>query len=113
MKLISNWIISTIAIIITAFLIPGVYVDGLFVALMLAIVLAAINTFLRPLFILLTLPLTVLSLGLFVFIINALLVLLAAFIVPGFHVDGFWRAMLFAIVLAVINAVFNKMKREE
>jgi putative membrane protein len=68
--------------------------------------------FIRPILILLTLPITVLTLGLFSLIINALLVLLASLIVPGFSVDGFWTALLFAIALAVINWVFHMWSQQ-
>jgi putative membrane protein len=108
MKLFINWLIYAVAIIITAFLLPGVEVSGLFVALVVAVVIGGINAFVKPLFVLLTLPLTFLTFGLFLFVINALLIMLAAWIVPGFQVAGFWWALLFAVVLSVVNAVLYK-----
>jgi len=104
---IKNWIISTIAILIATYLIPGVSVT-LVGAIILAVVLGVINAFIRPVILILTLPLNILTLGLFSFVINALLVLLASKIVTGFTVKGFWWAMLFSIVVSLINSLFNK-----
>lgn len=109
MRLILNWLAAAVVILIAAFLLPGVSVDGLVAALILAVVLGAINGFIRPILVLLTLPLTILTLGLFLFILNALLIQLAAAIVPGFHVASLWSAMLFSIVLSIISAVLYQM----
>ncbi len=108
MKLILNWLIYTVAIVISAFILPGVTVSGFVIALVVAVVIGAINAFVKPLFVALTLPLTFLTFGLFLFVINALLVMLAAWIVPGFQVAGFWWALLFSVVLSVVNSVLYK-----
>lgn len=84
--------------------------DGIVAALILAVVLGGINAFIKPLILLLTLPLNVMTLGLFTLVINALMIMLAAMIVPGFSVDGFLWAFLFGIVLALVNAVLNRFK---
>lgn len=89
-----------------AYLLPGVEVT-LIGALVLAVVLGLINIFIKPLIFVLTLPLTIVTLGLFSLVINALLVMLAAYVVPGFLVAGFWPAFFFAILLSLINAVFG------
>ena len=107
MKILINWLIYTLAITITAYLLPGVTVAGLGVALIAAVVLGLINAVLRPLFIFFTLPLTILSLGLFVFVINALLVLLASYFVDGFMVGGFWWALLFSLIVSGVNGLFG------
>lgn len=112
MKTIIHWLISALAILVTAYLLPGVSVDGLLAAFILAIVLGAINTFLRPLLVLLTLPLTVVSLGLFVLFINGFLVILATYIVPGFSVANYWWAFLFGIVLAIVSYVLEIFEKE-
>ena len=112
MKIIIHWIVSALAILITAYLLPGVHVSGIFAALVLAVVLGAINAVLRPLLIILTLPLTIVTLGLFVFAINGALILLASYIVPGFVVAGFWWAVLFGIVLAVVSFVLDTFEKE-
>jgi len=103
MSFLLQWLVSGLAIIITAYLLPGVKVTGFFAALVTALTLGLINAFIRPVLILLTLPLNILTLGLFTLVINALLILLAAAIVPGFSVQGFWWALLFGLVLAVIS----------
>ncbi|MBU3668841.1 MAG: phage holin family protein [Candidatus Taylorbacteria bacterium] len=106
MKL-TQWIVSAIAILIAAYLIPGVEVT-LVGALVLAVVLAIFNLFIKPIIFILTLPINILTLGLFSLVINALLILLADKVVPGFAISGFWIAVLFSIVLSLIHAVFNK-----
>ncbi len=107
MKTIIHWLISALAIMVTAYLLPGVHVSGFVAALVLAVVLGAINAILRPVLVVLALPITIMTLGLFVLVINALLVLLSAKIVPGFTVTGFGAAFLFGIVLAVVNWVLG------
>ena len=93
------------AIGIAAYLVPGATVT-LIGALILAVVLAALNLLIRPILLVLTLPITILTLGLFSLVINAFLVWLAAAIVPGFSILDFWSALFFAAVLAVVNWVF-------
>ena len=100
---------ATLGVIIAAYLVPGVTVT-LWGAIIAAVVLGALNLFIRPILVILTLPITIITLGLFSLVINALLVLLAALIVPGFSVAGFWTALVFAFVLAIINWVFNSWK---
>lgn len=109
MKIILNLIVSVIAIGISAYILPGVTIAGFVPALVVVVVLAAINLVIKPIIVLLTLPINILTLGLFSLVINAGLVMLASAIVPGFSVAGFWSAFLFAIVLAVVNAVFGKL----
>lgn len=101
-----HWIVSAIAIIITAYVLPGATVT-LSGALILAIVLGLINMFIRPIIRFFTLPINVLTLGLFSLVINALLILLAARIVPGFAIAGFWTAFWFSIILSIVNAIFG------
>lgn len=110
-ELAGHWLISTVAVVITAYLLPGVAVEGLFAALVAAVVLGIINAFIRPVALLLTLPLTVVTLGLFALVLNALLVLLAAAVVPGFVVAGFWWAVAFSLVLSLVNAVLYRFRR--
>jgi putative membrane protein len=96
-------LISTVAVFVTAHILPGVHVENIGVALVVAVVLAIVNSFIRPLLLILTLPINILTLGLFTFVIIGGLVLLVAAIVPGFKVDGFWWAVAFALVFAVVN----------
>lgn len=109
MNIFLNWLLSALAIVVAAYLLPGVRVDTFIAALVLAIVLGVINAFLKPVLSFLTLPINILTLGLFGLILNALLIMLAAAIVPGFRVDGFWWAFLFGIVLALINAFLHML----
>ncbi len=91
---------------LTAFIVPGASVT--FVpALIAAIVLGVLNMFIKPIILVLTLPINILTLGLFTFVINGFLVLLASKMVPGFYVGGFGTAMLFGLVLALINMLFH------
>lgn len=113
MKTLIHFIVSALAIIITAYLLPGVHVSGILAALVLAVVLGIINAILRPILVFLTLPLTILSLGLFVLVINGLLIMLASYIVPGFTVDNFWWAILFGIVLAIVSYFLGIFEKEE
>lgn len=106
MKTLFHWIIATLAIGITAYVVPGVTVTllGAFIA---AVVLGALNLIVRPIIVILTFPITLLTLGLFTLVIDALLVMLVSYVVPGFLVAGFWPAFFFAIVLAIVNWVFH------
>lgn len=111
MKIFLHWIIGALAILIASFIVPGVVVTPV-VAFVAAVVLGALNLFIRPVILLLTLPLNILTLGLFSLVINALLVMLTSYLVPGFLIIGFWEAFLFAVVLSVINWVFNSWGRD-
>ena len=106
MKLFFHWFIAALSILIAAYIVPGVSVT-LTSALVAAVVLGALNLFIRPILLVLTLPITILTLGLFSLVINALLVMFASYLVPGFLVTDFLTALLFALVLAVINWVFH------
>ncbi|TSC70077.1 MAG: putative membrane protein [Parcubacteria group bacterium Gr01-1014_46] len=112
MKIFTHLLVSAVAIIITAYLLPGATVT-LVSALILAVVLGIINVFIKPVVKLITLPLTIVTLGLFSLVINALFVLLASKIVPGFSVAGFWTAFWFSIILSLVNALFNRFKDED
>lgn len=111
MKILINWFLSGAVIFIAAYLFQdkGVHVDNFFTALVIAIVLGIINAILKPILLLLTLPINVLSLGLFTIIINAALIMLATFFVPGFRVDSFWWAILFGLVLSLLNWFVQKL----
>jgi len=104
-----NWVINALVIMAVAYLLPGIHVASFWTALVLAVVLGILNLLIRPLIIVLTLPITILTLGLFLLVINALIVLLASIIVPGFKVDGFIWALLFSILVSLINLVLPKI----
>lgn len=107
MKLLANWIVSGLLILVIAYLLPGVTVSGFFVALVLALVLGLINAFVKPFVMFLALPINLLTLGLFAFVIDALLIMLAAYLVPGFDIAGFWWALVFALAMAAVNMVIK------
>ncbi len=111
MQILISWLISALAILATAYILPGVKIESFFTALVTAVVLGIINSILKPILLLLTLPINVLTLGLLTFVINAFLVLLAAQIVPGFKVDGFWWALAFSIVLSLVNTVLGNLTK--
>jgi putative membrane protein len=106
-KLFLKWLIMAVSILIAAKLIPGVAVSGVWAALMLAVFLAVINIIIRPILIIVTLPINILTLGLFTFVINALLVWLSSSIIEGFDVAGFLPALYFSVILSVISYLLN------
>lgn len=111
MQTIIHWVLNALAVIIAAYLLPGVHVTGFTAALILALVLGLINLVIRPVLLALSLPINILTLGLFTFVINALMVMLAAKLVPGFSVDGFLWALIFGILLALVNSVLHKFDK--
>jgi putative membrane protein len=113
MAIVINWIVATVAVIVSAYLLPGVQVSNLFAAFVAAVVLGVINAFVRPVLLVLTLPINIVTLGLFTFVLNALLIMLAGALVPGFGVDNFWWALAFSIVLALVNAVLGSFKSDK
>ena len=111
MVLLLKWLIMAISILASAYLIPGVTVSGFFAALWVALFLGIVNVLVKPVLILITLPINIVTLGLFTFAINALLILLASSAIKGFQVTGFWVAMLFSIVLSAINYLLGFLLR--
>ncbi len=104
-----NWIVSAMVIFSIAYILPGTTVVDFTAALVVALVLGIINALLKPVLLILTLPINILTLGLFTFILNALLIILVSNIVPGFVVDGFLAALIFGIVLSVVNTVVHNL----
>jgi putative membrane protein len=107
MNLIIKWLVTTAAIMISASLITGVSINGFWSALCLAAVLALFNVTLKPLLIILTLPINILTLGLFIFVINTLIILISSTIVKGFSVSGFWPAFVFSIAISIFSYLLN------
>jgi putative membrane protein len=105
-------IISSLAVFLAAYLLPGIDVDNYLTAVLVAIVLALLNGFLKPVLIILTIPFTVFTLGLFLFVINAAMVLLAARFVDGFSVDGFWWAVVFSILLSILTSILESLGKK-
>ncbi|MBI2984957.1 MAG: phage holin family protein [Candidatus Kerfeldbacteria bacterium] len=102
-----RWLISALTLMLVAYLVPGVAVASFYTALVLALVLGFLNAIIRPLLIFLTFPITILTLGLFAFIINAGLFLFASSFVKGFEVDGFVSALVGSLLLWVMNWMIN------
>ncbi len=115
MRILLVWLINTLALIAVAYLMPAVTVSSFWSALIAALILGLVNAFIRPLLVLLTLPATVITLGLFIFVINGLLFWFVGSFVEGFVVQGFWAgvfgAILFSIVSWVLSALVLKGKR--
>lgn len=113
MKLIVKFILSAIAVVIISKLLPGVEVVDYLTALIVAVVLAVLNLFVRPLLVLLTLPATILTLGLFLLVINGLIILLAGHLINGFQVSSIWTAILFSILLTILQSIFHSVLQED
>lgn len=104
-------LISTFAVFISAYLLNGVSVEPFTTAIVVAFVLALLNALLKPILVILTIPVTVMSLGLFLLVINAFIIQLAAYIVRGFEVANFWWALLFSIILSVVSWLLEQPVR--
>ncbi len=113
MKLLITWIASALAILLSAWLAPGVYISGFGTALIAAVVLGAVNAIIRPILIILTLPINILTLGLFTLVINALMVTLTAFILSGFSVRNLFTALIFSLILSLVNWVIEALLKDE
>lgn len=103
-------LLSTVAVLVTAYILPGIHVSSFLTALAVAVVMAIINSLILPLLLLITLPINILTLGLFTFVIIAGCVMLASAIVPGFVVDGFLWALAFGVVLSVVNFFLHSLE---
>ncbi len=103
MRLLATWLINALALFALPYLMRSVRVDDFMTAMLVSVVLGLVNTIVRPILLLLTLPVTLLSMGLFVFVLNGLLFWAVARMVPGFHVFGFWSAVWAAMLYSVIS----------
>jgi putative membrane protein len=105
MRFVLQILLTGIIVVLLANLLPGVSVSGYGTAILVAVVLALLNLIVKPILVLLTLPVTILTLGLFLLVINAIIILMADAFIPGFGVAGFWVALLFSVLLSLIQAV--------
>ena len=110
MQVLISLILSSIAVFVAANILPGVHIDGFGTAVIVAVILGLINAFIRPILLILTLPITILTLGIFSLVVIAFCVKLATWIVPGFQVDGWLWALVFAVVLAIINMFIGSIE---
>ena len=108
-----RWLVLTAAVLTASWLLDGIRVNGIFPALLAAALLGILNAILRPLLILLTLPLNILTLGLFTFVINALMLMIVSAIIPGFYVRGFWTAVLGALIIGGASWLLNRFVGSE
>ncbi len=106
-------ILNAVAILLASLLLSGVHVDGFWAALLLALVLAILNVVLKPILVILTIPVTVLTLGLFLIVINAGVLLLADYFVDGTRIDGFWWAVLFGFIVSILNSILYSLAGEK
>lgn len=114
MKTFLKILLTALAVIVLANILPGVKVGGYFAAVLVAIVIALLNMVVRPLLIFFTLPATLVSFGLFIFVINAVIILLADSLLNNFEVAGFWNALFFSILLSVFrSALFSLLKKDD
>lgn len=105
-------LISAVAVIVTSYLLPGVMLKGLLPAIGVAAVLALMNAFVKPALILITVPITVFTMGLFLLVINALIILFTDALIRGFEVENFWWALLFSLILSLVSSILGTLTKE-
>jgi putative membrane protein len=114
-EILKNWLISALVILLVAYVLPvlgvGVHVANLVVALKVALVLGLVNVIIKPVILFFTLPLTVVTLGFFVFVVNAFMMMLTASLIDGFYVSGFLSALLFSLALSFVNSLVKDGRR--
>ncbi|GAB2887107.1 phage holin family protein [Paralcaligenes sp. KSB-10] len=109
MEIILVWILNAVALLVVAYILPGITVSSFGSALIAALVLGLLNTLVKPVLILLTLPITIVTLGLFLLVLNALVFWFAGSILKGFHVNGFWWAVLGAFVYSIVSGLLSRL----
>jgi len=114
MKTILKVLLTAVAVVVLAKFLPGIGIDGYTSALIVAVVLSLLNLLVRPLLVLFTLPVTILTLGLFLLVINASIILLADYFIDGFWVDNFWWALIFSLLLSLLQSIlFSILKKDK
>lgn len=109
LSLIAQLLLSALTLLFVAYLVPGITIDSIYIALIAAVVLGVLNMLVKPILVILTLPITVVTLGLFIFVINALLFLFAASFIEGFSVDGFLPALLGSLLVSAISLITKQL----
>jgi putative membrane protein len=112
LQIILALILNALALIVTAYIVPGIQVANFTTAILAAVVLGVVNTFIKPILSFVTAPLTIVTLGLFAFVINAVVLFIVSAVVPGFSVSGWVPAILGAIVLSVVSTVLNSILKD-
>lgn len=113
MNLLIRILITAVLVVVIAHFMPGVSVDTFTTSLIVAVVLGLLNIFIKPILILFTLPITIVTFGLFLLVINALIILLCTKIVGGFHVQSFWTAVFFSIILSISQSILFKNPKDK
>lgn len=111
MQILARLIVSGLAVFVTAYILPGITVDSFITAIIVAVVLGVVNAVLKPILIIFTLPITIVTLGLFTFVINAVLVLLVAALISGFAVSSFLWALVFSLMLSIVSTFLNSLTK--
>ncbi|WP_439151906.1 phage holin family protein [Winogradskyella sp.] len=106
-------LLNAIAVVFLAKVLNGVFVDTYLTAIIVAVVISILNVLVKPILVILTLPVTIITLGLFLFIINAIIILLADKLVDGFRVDGLWTAVLFSILLSILQSLLHSFVKTD
>lgn len=107
MKLFTRLLVNTLALLVVSYLVPGFIIADLKTAIIAAVVIGTINSFIKPILAIITLPLTIITFGIFAFILNVLMLMLAAGITPGFHIEGFFTAAIAGILLSIVSSFLN------
>ncbi len=113
MRILINLIVTALIVFLLSKFLPGVSVDGFGSSIIVVIVLAVLNFLVKPILQIISIPITILTLGLFLFVINALIILLCSKLVGGFHVDGFFPALLFSLVLSIIQSIVGGLMTDD
>lgn len=113
MNFVLKLLLSALAVVVLANILPGVTVDSFLTAIIVALVLSLLNFLVKPILIIFTLPITILTLGLFLLIVNALIILLADWLVNGFSVSSIWWALLFSLLLSLLNSILHSFIKSE
>jgi putative membrane protein len=108
-----RFLLSGLAVLLTSYLLPGVTLENFWYALLVAAVLSIANVLLKPLLVILTIPVTIVTFGLFLLVINAFIIMLVDYVVPGFEVRGFWWALAFSLILSIFNSMFSDFSKED
>lgn len=112
MKPVLKILLTALAVLLLSYVLPGTNVDSMGTAILVAVVLALLNFLVKPILVILTLPVTLLTLGLFLLVINALIILFVENLIPGFMVAGFWHALIFSVLLTLLETILHSVLKE-
>lgn len=112
MNFLIKLLLSAIAVVLSSYLLPGVTVEGFWTAFLVAVLLSLLNVTLKPLLVLFTIPITFVTLGLFLLVINALMIMIADYVIDGFYINNFWWALAFSLILSIFNSLLNELSRK-